>query len=326
LIAFAIEDLDLRELPAGSKTELVLHVAAGVSGTESVPGFVVRGGEGPLLLAVAGVHGDEFEGPAALADAYRALSPQDVPGTFAAFPIANPFAYRAQTRASPEWAGGQNLARVMPGHATGTPTERLAAQWLDLARRNLRDRDLFLDLHSGGARYRYRGTAGYRSTGLPSEALSRAAAVAFGLSSVWRMPAGPETFNGAVAAMDRLAVGTETTGRGGLRQCDVAAYVRGIRNLLAWLADPPATTTGSTPEYEVTELLAEAGGLWRANACFGTRVASGSALGQVVDPLNRVRQMVIAPHAGEVWIERTFASVQSGDILVGLSRPARATW
>src|SRR5579863_5469650 len=111
---------------------------------------------GPLALITAGVHGDEYEGPAAVFSLSQLLSPDGVQGTIIAVPVANPAAFAAGTRMHPE--DGRNLARTFPGNAKGGPTERLAAAIFgELAAQT----EYLIDLHSGGVEYVFLPVAGF---------------------------------------------------------------------------------------------------------------------------------------------------------------------
>ena len=71
---------------------------------------------------MAGVHGDEFEGIVALSRLMTSLGIEAMAGTVIALPVCNPFAFEAQSRATPAHIDGTNLARAFPGDVTGTPT------------------------------------------------------------------------------------------------------------------------------------------------------------------------------------------------------------
>ncbi|WP_420872064.1 M14 family metallopeptidase [Cohnella rhizosphaerae] len=106
---------------------------------------------------------------------YERLAPEELAGSLVMLPIANPYAYRAGTRISPD--DDMNLARVFPGKPDGTVTERLACTLHDL----IAGSDFFLDLHSGGTHYAVAALAGYYHD--PDSAFGRrcrAAAEAFG--------------------------------------------------------------------------------------------------------------------------------------------------
>lgn len=104
---------------------------------------------GPVLIAAAGVHGDEYEGPRALWQIADELAPSALAGSFVALPICNPWAFAAGARATPERIDGINLARTFPGDPAGSPTPRLAAALLLFVTRL--QPALFVDLHSGEA-------------------------------------------------------------------------------------------------------------------------------------------------------------------------------
>jgi hypothetical protein len=80
-----------------------------------------------LAVITAGVYGDEHEGPAAITALARILGSHTPAGSVSAVPVVNPMALAAAQR-SPD---GGNLARMFPGVAGGTPTDRLAAPQLE---------------------------------------------------------------------------------------------------------------------------------------------------------------------------------------------------
>jgi predicted deacylase len=87
-------------------------------GAHPIPVMVTVGGEGPTALLLAGVHGDEYEGPVALMRLWRALDPAALRGRLILLPALNAPAVRAATRCSPLDAGGPNagnLNRAFPG-------------------------------------------------------------------------------------------------------------------------------------------------------------------------------------------------------------------
>src|SRR3954451_16176642 len=96
---------------SGGEWELVLFVATGTR-------------PGPTLAMLAGVHGDEYEGPVAIADLLAGHDPAALAGTLIALPVANPPAFAAGTRTSP--LDGLNLARCFDGDAAGSASQRLA--------------------------------------------------------------------------------------------------------------------------------------------------------------------------------------------------------
>ena len=110
-----------------------------------VPVCVIRNGDGPSVLFMAGNHGDEYEGELSLARLIRRLDPTQIKGRVTVLPMANAPAVMAAKRCSP--LDGGNLNRAFPGDPKGSPTSRLA---------NFLEKELFprhevvFDIHSGG--------------------------------------------------------------------------------------------------------------------------------------------------------------------------------
>jgi uncharacterized protein len=75
---------------------------------------IVRGAQpGPTLGLLAGIHGDETPGVRILQQLLASLNPADLAGTIIAVPVANPPAWAAQQRTTPELdVDHANLARV----------------------------------------------------------------------------------------------------------------------------------------------------------------------------------------------------------------------
>src|SRR6188472_3468407 len=88
-----------------------------------IPIVSVANGDGPTVLVIGGVHGDEPEGQIAALNLARTLQPEQVTGRVIVIPCASPEASRAYTRL---WPSGANLNRSFPGSPTGPADEQLA--------------------------------------------------------------------------------------------------------------------------------------------------------------------------------------------------------
>jgi predicted deacylase len=112
-----------------------------------IPIAVMCNGSGPTALLTGANHGDEYEGPIALADLALTLSSDQLRGRIIVVPFMNYPAFRAARRLSP--IDGGNLNRLFPGRPDGTITEKIA----DFFERTLLPMaDFVLDFHSGGVR------------------------------------------------------------------------------------------------------------------------------------------------------------------------------
>jgi N-alpha-acetyl-L-2,4-diaminobutyrate deacetylase len=110
-----------------------------------VPVTVVKHGEGPTALVMAGNHGDEYPGQVAILRLCRALTPDQVNGTVILIPCLTVPGSRAMTRLSP--LDGKNFNRCFPGKADGTVSEMLA-HYLSTVLFPLAD--IVIDIHTGG--------------------------------------------------------------------------------------------------------------------------------------------------------------------------------
>ncbi|MGH2603516.1 MAG: succinylglutamate desuccinylase/aspartoacylase family protein, partial [Dehalococcoidia bacterium] len=154
--------LDVCDLPDGSPLRLPLLVARGKT-------------DGPTIVVLGGVHGDEYEGMAAVRAVFRDLNLSELRGTFAGVPLCNPPAFGAGTRESP--VDGLNLARIFPGHPDGAVSERIAHV---LTESVVSKADFLIDLHSSGSRMSMPLLAGYAKGDGDAARQSREAALRFG--------------------------------------------------------------------------------------------------------------------------------------------------
>ena len=89
-----------------------------------IPIGIIKNDQGPTVLIIGGVHGDEFEGPVAVLNLLHRLKVSDVKGSIIGLPALNAPALQASARVSPLDDG--NLNRAFPGDPDGTPTQMIA--------------------------------------------------------------------------------------------------------------------------------------------------------------------------------------------------------
>lgn len=180
-----LKDLDVSRLPRNTKETVWLEVAQRADGGHwQLPFLYVTGSTvGPILLVLAAVHGDEYEGVEAIPRIFRRLTPDDLCGTLLMVPICNVPAYGTATRNST--IDGKNLARVFPGDAHGTITEKIACF---LTEKLLKSADFLIDLHSGGIAARIPTLIGYIRSDDERGKRTLAGAEAFGTSVMWGHP------------------------------------------------------------------------------------------------------------------------------------------
>ena len=283
-----------------------------------LPLLVARGRrDGPRVVILGGVHGDEYEGIAGAALAWRDLNPAALRGTVVVVPTANPLACAAGSRATP--VDDCNLARTFPGRRAGTVTERIAHA---LDQEVIAGADVLIDLHSAGQHYAMPLLVGSYAG---PDALGRrceAAALAFGAPIYWAHPtvAPGRTLS---AALDRgvPCIYAECGGGGRVRSRDLAAYRTGVRRVLAHLGALPVDPTDDpSPPLRLrgsgdtdTALAASQDGLLVERAHVLDRVHAGAPLADLIDERGTLLETIRAPQLGIVIMARRTARVRAGD-------------
>ena len=320
----AIDAFDLRTLPAGRKARFLLDAFPTLGGDVRIPALVVTGAKpGPVLLAVAAVHGNEYEGQEAVRAVFDRLDPAALSGVYCAIPVCNIFAYEARSRATPPHLDGLNLARVFPGSANGSPTQRLAHHLMRMVVRNVGADDLFVDFHSGSEEMNYLPLIGYRDIASAGRAASEEAARHFGGAMLWLVDDGVGMFNAETSRLGIPTVGTETTGQAGCRPADVAIFVAGLRNLLrfkAMLPGGPPPRDDAAPCRGVSITATETGFLRLAHHLRDV-VQAGDMLGEIIDLFGDRVQELRAPQGGTIWMQRTCPATRAGEVACILGVP-----
>lgn len=313
-------DFDPASTPRGGKSRTALVVDTLPDGQPlGFPALVARGAApGRTLLATGAVHGDEYEGTLAIQDLFAELDPARMAGTFIGIPVVNGPAFNAGARTGNH--DHQDLARVFPGSADGSPTERLAHALTEYV---IPHADLYADLHSAGNDYRIKRFAGYQ---LRPELLAaqREAATAFGFDLVWGTAALPGRSLSAAGAKGVPAIYVELEGEGRGRPESCAAALQGLRNLLALLGVVAGDHPRQPPRYLVEDDRAGSGHLQLANhaptsglfvpgVAVWDRVAAGDRLGVVRRADGRAAAGMRSAAAGRVLLMRTRPQVTAGD-------------
>jgi predicted deacylase len=279
---------------------------------------------GPHVLILAGVHGDEYEPIAAASKLMTILPGQVEQGNVTIVPVVNRPAFRRGARTGED---GLDLARTCPGKKEGTVTEVIASEVSAL----IATSDYLIDLHTGGTFYSIDPLCGYMLH-QSSEVLDkqRQMARAFNLKTVWGTS---DKLNGRTLSVARdhniPAIYVEHGGGGGFRKFVVSEYVQGCLNVLALLGFIRGAAIARAVEYEVEDyrdqsghlqvmLPAESEGLFEAEVHLGDFVKKGQPIGSLYDPVGGEHLPVCADQDGMVFMLRAVPSVLKGDSLGGV--------
>lgn len=287
----------------------------------TIPMLRIEAGPGPAVALMAGVHGDEWEGQAAILELWHTLPALLQRGTVYLLPAANAEASLAGTRLSPN--DGGNLNRAFLGAPARGYTESVAAA---LEARLLPRIQAMVDVHSGGASLRY----------LPSSVITRygadayderlpALARAFGLpqcmffrgNEAGSMPAAASR-HGVLRLSAEIGGGAETSSmlveqcRDGLLAC---------LSELGLLEQTPRTAPEPVQIYDLdapaATLRASQAGVFIPSVQLGQVVAKDQQIGRLIEPAmpDLAMQVLLAPQAGTVVCLRAIARSNVGDCL-----------
>jgi predicted deacylase len=112
----------------------------------SVPVIIERSKkDGPVLLLIGGVHGDEINGVAIVRDIIRKKINKPQIGTVICIPVFNVLGYLNQQREFPD---GRDLNRMFPGSASGSLASQFAYKFTKEIAPLV---DYIIDFHTGGS-------------------------------------------------------------------------------------------------------------------------------------------------------------------------------
>jgi len=303
-----------------------------------IPVIAARGTRrGKTLAVVAGQHGRELNGPAAVHKVVGALRPRRMSGTILFFPVANPLSIRQHVQDFPHERGRNfsaappnepfNLNRNWPGDAKGTLQQRVtAAIW----NAGVKKADAVIDLHAWTSLH-----TGLAWAAKPASRLLRA----FGFpwsEFTTRMPA-----RGMLEWACRKAaipcVVCELPPQDVVHAEAVRHGARGILNAARLLGILPGEMEFPCARYELragreVHVISKAPGLVVAMHGVGDVVEKGETVLEVVDLESfRAVQSVRAPkrmilrRLGGVWGTGLggYHVVQSGETIAALTEIAR---
>ena len=309
----------IESAPLNSRRGFRYPVASMPDGsTVSIPVNVITGSRRhPRLLVVAGHHGDEQEGPAALITLWQRLKPKDLNGSLVIIPVLNPPAFQALRRVGYE--DSLDINRIFPGNPSGTITARLADA---LCRHLVAGADLILSMHGWTAGYLVEPYVEYPRSGDVSEASGRAAR-AFGLGFVNPLEAGPGRLLTEASTRGLPVIEVEIGGQATSLPERRALYEEGTLNLLRHMGILGGRGKRTTPPQAVdrVDVFAPAGGLLRAELPVGAAVRSGQVLARIYDLNLELTDTILSPATGVVGVMRLAANVLPGQLVSTVFAP-----
>ena len=293
-------------------------------GVYPTPVACIVGKPGPTALLVAGVHGDEFEGPVALSQLIAEIDPDQIEGRLIILPAFNSPAVLASQRTSP--LDGRNMNRAFPGDPDGGPTDMLANFLVSVL---MPEADLVIDLHAGGKASVFATSA--LATRCDDKGLMQAnlgLAAAFGAPLTWVLGAFNDTRSLNAAALNAGVpmIAAELGGGGGTDPVQVSQAVMGVKRCLAHAGIIKEALPKASPSILVEtrsssdNIYAPATGLFDRHFAAGDHVEAGQLAGYIRS-LDRLDDAPVSLHFavdGVVLAHGNRGYVMRGDMLAML--------
>lgn len=309
------------EVLPGKSAQALLQVAHLHNRTAiEVPVFIERAiKEGPTVLLLAGIHGDEVNGIEILRQCIAKGITRPRKGTIICIPVVNVIGYVHNQRDLPD---GRDLNRAFPGKKTGSSAAQIAYQ---LTQGVIPHVDLAIDFHTGGAQ-RFNAPQ-IRMSGLDAELLNKAKT--FGAPFVVHAKSTPKSLR---QTCDKKGIPLLLFEGGKSNDINTAvsnAGVNGVKRLLHHLDMISPKFKISAPKHKTVEILnsiwvrASSSGMFKPLIEVGKWAEKGAIIGQISDPYGQSMIAVMAPNDGYVFNVNQAPTVYQGDALFHLSTEIR---
>lgn len=281
-----------------------------------VPVHVIRAQEpGPVLLLMAGMHGDEVNGIETIRRLVRRDLLQPLRGTVIAIPILNIYGFLNFSREVPD---GKDVNRSFPGHPRGSVASRVAHRFM---REIMPLVDVGIDFHTGGAaRANHPQLRCLLGEAAATDALATAFAAPFTLHARLR----PGSLRATAHALGKPIIVYETGESLRLDEAGIEEAMAGTLRVLHYLgmgAEGPVPAHPTIVCHRHRWLRARYAGLFRAHVGLGDFVEKGQIYGSVADPYGEQAVRLESPSSGYVIGLNYMPVVNQGDALLHLGLP-----
>lgn len=268
--------------------------------------------DGPVLLLIAGIHGDETNGVAIVREIINAGFHKPTCGTIITIPVFNVFGFLNQSRELPD---GKDLNRVFPGSEEGS----LASQFAFHFRTRIAPLvDVGIDFHTGSAD---RDNITQVRCDFGIEGMNELA-MAFGAPFVIHSRGIPKSIREAMTRMGKKMLLFEGGKTKSLDAEVISHGIRGAVNVMRYLGmqnGEPEIPNPSVVIRKTKWMRSPSSGLFFPENVNGTMVNRKALLGTIKDPYGDYEKKVLAPAAGHIICSNTAAIVNRGDALFHMS-------
>jgi predicted deacylase len=279
-----------------------------------VPIIVSRGKkEGPCLLLIGGVHGDETNGVEIVRQIVsKGLNKPEI-GTVICIPLLNVFGFLNQRREFPD---GRDLNRVFPGSNTGSLASRFAYH---IMKEVIPHIDYCIDYHTGGAqRFNY---SQIRIDEGDDETLQLAKI--FGSPYIVYSKSIERTFRKSMVKLGKKVLLFEGGKSLNLDKEVTKTGIQGAINIMHELGLRDFSSKILNPIHEKPPIIikstkwirAKHSGMYRSDVSAGQKVEKGVKLGSISDPFGDFESIFKCTQEGFILNSNHSPVVNQGDAL-----------
>lgn len=268
--------------------------------------------DGPVLLLMAGVHGDETNGVAIVREIIRKKYNKPKRGIVICIPVFNVFGYLNQSREFPD---GRDLNRLFPGSAKGSLASQFAYKFMKEIAPLV---DYIVDFHTGGS-----GRENFSNIRcVLQEDKTLEMAKVFGVPFIVNSKYIPKSIRETVSKSGKTMLLFEGGKSLHLDQSVIEYGVEGALNVMKYLdmqdgeliieKDPVIIKKSSW-------LRAPYSGLFQSQVKNGSKVKKKTILGRISDPYGEFERNIIAPFDCYIFGLNTSPIVYKGDAIFHVS-------
>lgn len=278
-----------------------------------VPIFIERGKkDGPVLLLLGGVHGDEINGVEIVRRLIRQKVNRPKRGTIVSIPVFNIFGFLNLSRKFPD---GRDLNRVFPGSAKGSLASQFAHQFKKEIAPHV---DYILDFHTGGGNRVNKA----QTRCMLDDPKTLELAKVFGAPFIVQSKFIDKSLRAFFQKMGKTALLYEG-GKAMLYDEEAIQYgVQGAKNVINFLnmkKYEPVEHAESIIIKKTKWVRASHSGMFHVAVENGKWVKKDTVLGVVTDPFGDFEKKVHAPLDGYIFCINISPIVNRGDALFHIS-------
>jgi predicted deacylase len=273
--------------------------------------------DGPTLLILAGIHGNEVNGVEIVRQIIKKKYNKPQCGTIICIPVVNVFGFLNQERMFPD---GRDLNRVFPGSLKGSLAARFAYYIMEEIVPHV---DYVIDYHTGGSsRFNY-SQIRVDANDLESLSLAKIFGAKFIIDSRNR----DKSFRQAATEKGKkvllfeggksLHLDKQVT-RQGVRGAVRVMHHLGLTNFSAEISEYPEVTE-QILIHKSHWIRANHSGMYRRIVSIGDPINNKEVIGSISDPYGDFERSVKSTHNGFIICSNQAPIVNQGDALVHIS-------